>query len=301
VRRAVRQPSVIAIAALTLLALLLRASQFGQSLFGDELYALHEVEGRSFGNMLETVYEGPEVTPPLFFVLAWATAQLGDATLWLRLPSLVCGVLLVPATYALGALTVGRRAALVAAAIVTLAPFAIFYSVEARPYALLVLATTASTIALLRALDGGGRGWWVAYSLATLAAVYAHLTAVFVLAAQFAWAAYTHRDRLPALVLANLAAGLLFAPWVPRLFRDDLSFLVSTYGPFSARPRVLGGVFGHILPGYPFVPFRRLPGIAAATAFVIALAAIVALGLRRRRPPAILLLPALAVPVGLIL
>jgi hypothetical protein len=292
---------LIVLAGLTALALALRALEIDQSLFGDELYAYYEVQGRSFGDMMTTVYEGPEVTPHLFFILAWATAKLGDPTIWVRLPSLVCGVLLVPATYALGALTVGRRAALFGAAIVTLAPFAIFYSVEARPYATLALATTLSTIALSRALDDGRKAWWAAYALASLAAMYTHLTAVFVLAAQAAWAAYAHRDKLFRLVGVNVAAAVLFLPWVPRLFRDDLAFLVSTYGPFTARPRELGAVLGHVLPGYPFVPFARLPGIPAAALFVAGVVAAVAVGLRRRRPPAVLVVPMLAVPAGLIL
>ena len=293
--------SVAAVAALTVLALAIRASQFDQSLFGDELYALFEVQDRSFGNMLETVYEGPEVTPPLFFVLAWAAAKLGDPTIWLRLPSLVCGVLLVPATYVLGALTVGRRAGLAGAVVVTLAPFAIFYSVEARPYAMLALLTVASTIALLRAVDRNAAGWWIAYGLASAAALYTHLTAVFVLAAQAAWAVHAHRDRLRGLVLANAAAAALLAVWLPRLFRDDLPALVGTYGPFSGRPGDLAGVLAHILPGLPFVPLDRLPGTVATVAFAATLAALVAAGVASRaRLPAVLVAPAVAVPAGLI-
>ncbi len=295
---------VVAVAALTAAALVIRASQLDQSLFGDELYALYEIDGRSFASMLETVYEGPEVTPPLFFALAWLSAQLGDPTVLIRLPSLAGGVLLVPLTFVLGVRTVGSRAALVGATIVTLAPLAIFYAVEARPYGLLAAATVASTIALLRALESDRWAWWAAYGLASLAAMYTHLTAVFVLTAQLAWAAYAHRDRIPRLLIVNGAAALLFLPWAPRLLRDDLPTLVSTYGPFSARPEDLLRVVGHILPGSPFVTLGRLPGVAATVAFCAVVAAALLAGARRRTASethlGLLVLSGAAVPAGLI-
>ena len=295
---------VVAVAALTAAALVIRASQLDQSLFGDELYAFYEIDGRSFASMLETVYEGPEVTPPLFFALAWLSAQLGDPTVLIRLPSLAGGVLLVPLTFVLGVRTVGSRAALVGATIVTLAPLAIFYAVEARPYGLLAAATVASTIALLRALESDRWAWWAAYGLASLAAMYTHLTAVFVLTAQLAWAAYAHRDRIARLLIVNGAAALLFLPWAPRLLRDDLPTLVSTYGPFSARPEDLLRVVGHILPGSPFVTLGRLPGVAATVAFCAVVAAAVLAGARRRTASethlGLLVLSGAAVPAGLI-
>src|SRR5438874_2417330 len=82
------------------------------------------------------------------------------------------------------------------AALVAIAPFAIFYSTEARAYGTLAFLVAFSTYALLRALESSERRWWVAYGVASCAALYAHYTAIFPLAAQVAWAAFVHRDRL---------------------------------------------------------------------------------------------------------
>ncbi len=49
--------------------------------------------------------------------------------------------------------TVGRRAALVAAALTALSPFLIFYSAEARGYELMIALVLVSTLALLRAVE----------------------------------------------------------------------------------------------------------------------------------------------------
>jgi len=265
-----------AVAALTAVALALRVAQIRQSMFGDELFAYDEVAGRSFGGMLDAVLHGPEVTPPAYFVLAWISAQLGDPTVWMRLPSLLAGVALVPLTYALGTLTAGRRAAVLAAALVALWPHAIFYSVEARPYALLACAVAASTVCLLRALETRRTGWWVAYGALSLLAVGTHLTAIFVLGAQAIWALVAHRDAIRPLLIANAVAGLLFLPWLPRLRRDDVGWLLNLYGGFDPSPSEFADEVAHLLTGYPFAALGDIPTVPAAAAFLVAVGAAVA-------------------------
>jgi hypothetical protein len=131
------------------------------SLLGDELILFGIVHDRSLGGVLQAVHD-TEKTPPLGFVLAWASAHIGDPALWIRLPSLLAGVALVPLSYALGLLTVGRTAGIVAAAVVALQPYSMFYGTEARAYALVAMLAAASTLCLLRALDTGRRAWWAA-------------------------------------------------------------------------------------------------------------------------------------------
>jgi hypothetical protein len=106
------------VAGLTLLALGLRAPQLDQSLFGDELPALWVIADRSLAGVFVALRDGPDPNPPLFFLLAWLSAKLGDPTVWLRLPSLVFAAALVPATYVLGRMTVGRVAGLAGSAVV---------------------------------------------------------------------------------------------------------------------------------------------------------------------------------------
>ena len=65
----------------------------------------------------------------------------------MRLPSLIAGTATIPLVYLLGVRTLGRTAGLIAAAVIALSPFMIYYSVEARAYALM--------IALLTRLDAG--------------------------------------------------------------------------------------------------------------------------------------------------
>jgi 4-amino-4-deoxy-L-arabinose transferase-like glycosyltransferase len=78
-----------------------------------------------------------------------------------------------------------------------------------------------STLTLLVAVEDGRPRWWVLHGACVCLAAYTHYTAVFVLAAQFAWAFWVHpRARRPLLV-STAAAALVFAPWLPSL-RGDL-------------------------------------------------------------------------------
>jgi uncharacterized membrane protein len=202
----VRDPTVIAIAILTVFAFFLRFSQIHQSLFGDETFTYSDIYGKSFRAVLSNVHTGGENSPPLFFLLAWATAKLGNATVWIRLFSIILGAATIPVIYLIGRETVGRRAGVVAGAIVALSPFSFYYGVEARPYASMAFFVALSTWALLRAVRHGGIWWWALYAAAAAAAAYCHYTCIFVLIAEGIWSLWVCRDRIRAPLIAAAAA-----------------------------------------------------------------------------------------------
>ena len=182
---------MLALGAIVLAGALLRLRWFGDSLYGDETEAFYDVSGHGLGGVLHLLNgHTPELSPPLYFVLAWMSERVfGTSVQSLRLVSMVAGVSAIPMTYLLGRFTASSRAALVAAAMVALSPFLIFFSSEARPYSLLLALCLASTLALVRAVGHDGRSrWWVVYALSSCAALYTHYLAVFVLAVQFVWA-----------------------------------------------------------------------------------------------------------------
>jgi hypothetical protein len=210
---------------------------FRSSLFGDELSTYYIVAGHGLSRVLRLVESNQETSPPLYFVLAWATRGIlhnqGES---IRLISLVTGTAMIPLTFLVGLMTVGRRAALVGAALVALSPTMIQLSSEARPFMLAAFFAVLSTLSMLRALQTGRTGWWVAYACFTSATVYTHYTAVFLLALQLAWALWTQpRARTPLLV-ANVAAALTYLPWLNG-FREDLHApnYISSIAPFDAH------------------------------------------------------------------
>ena len=97
--------------------------------------------------------KGSESNPPLYYVLAWGWAKaFGTGEVGLRSLSALFGAATVPLAYCIGAELANRRAGLIAAALVAVSPMLIWYSQEARSYALLVFFCAASLLFFARAL-----------------------------------------------------------------------------------------------------------------------------------------------------
>ncbi|MGK2950167.1 MAG: glycosyltransferase family 39 protein [Acidimicrobiales bacterium] len=290
--RALRPPSdrwVLALIVAT--GAVLRFALARQDLFADELATYWVVTTRGAADVVRTVSTTAEITPPLSFLLSWATTRIGRSPELLRLPALLAGIATIPLVHAVGLRTAGRRAALLAAALTALSPFMAFYSAEARGYGVLMALVLASTWTLLRAVDSGHRLWWVAHALCVALAAYTHYTAVFVLAAQLLWALVVHPGARRPLLTATAAAAVLYVPWLPGL-RGDLDSptteILAYLSPFDLEAAQV--VLGHWMVGFPFPgegrALRDLPGTAALVLLVVGLgAAAVDVVVRRARRP----------------
>lgn len=282
-----------ALVVLSVAGVVLRIIVAHQSLFADELSTYWISATHGLGGVLKLLYSvGPikhaEITPPLYFVLAWATSQLGHSPELLRLPSLIAGTATIPVVYLLGLRTVGRRAALVATAATALAPFTVYYSANARAYAVMMLAVTVSTLAMLLALDTGRARWWVVYAVAACAAVYSHYTCVFVLGAQWVWVMWAHPEARRAAVIATAAAAAGVLPWLPGLINDYRSptvKILNALSPFTFRdiridvthwvigyPETFAGGLTH-LPGAPALGLLAVAGAIGVVVVIRAIAA----------------------------
>jgi mannosyltransferase len=291
------------ITVITVGGLLLRLPSFNDSLAGDEISTFYIVAGHSLGRVMALVYSRQETTPPLYFILAWATkGLLGSAAQSIRLVSLLTGAAAIPLTFLLGLWTVGRRAALVAATLVACSPYMIYFSTEARAYMLVLFCALLSSISLLRALDTNRPLWWVGYAASTCAAVYSHYTVVFFLVAQLTWAFWFQPKARRALVISNVAAGIAFLPWLGGL-RADLAAPNSVI-LIPVNVHEIDGLLENFWIGNPIITIKVLPGLLALVLAVAGLA-LGALGLllkwrkrrrpRRQIPPRVVLIIVLAV------
>lgn len=124
---------------MTLLALALRVTHLGRSLFTDETYSLALAQ-RGFGHMFGLFgYEANGTPYPL---VLWPLIRLlGTSETVLRAPAVLAGAASVPALW-WAAKRLGYRdaVALGAAGLLAVNPMAVWYSQEARPYALVMLA-----------------------------------------------------------------------------------------------------------------------------------------------------------------
>lgn len=164
-----------------------------------------------------------DIQPPLYYSV---TSLWGHLAGWseysLRFPSLLFGVLTIPLLWALVRTWSRQRlAAMLAAAIATLHPLLIYYSQEARMYAMLLALGVACgwliSLALNRPVTNRV---WLIYVVLGAAALYTHYFAFYLLAA-FALAYLIERRFSPAVkpalrpfLVANAAILLLYLPWI---------------------------------------------------------------------------------------
>jgi 4-amino-4-deoxy-L-arabinose transferase-like glycosyltransferase len=291
----------IGAAAVTVIALAVRIPGLSQSLFGDELFTYDTASVGSVHDLFHAI-RTTEVSPPLFFVVEWLVRRVSDAQVWLRLPSLVCGVALIPVVYAVGRRLVGPPAALVGAGLAALSPFLVWYSDEARGYALLALLVVGSTWALLVALEQGGLWRWALVTVLVAAALLTHYTALFVLIAQVLWACVVRRDRLVPVLASFAVAALIVAVWLPFAPADNgaIAFLV------HLTPSTVGREGLRAVAGQPYAKVSELPGTAAFVCLALAGLAAVAGAVvavrsgRADRRLALVALLAVATPLGVI-
>ena len=95
--------------------------------------------------------------PPGYYLILKGWITLGKVEAWLRLPSLLAGVLAVALTYGLGRRLLGPLAGAVAALLLATFPLQTWYTAEARMYALTQMLGVAMVWAIWRVMDDGGR------------------------------------------------------------------------------------------------------------------------------------------------
>lgn len=141
-----------------------------------------------FGRMLSFMRQS-DVHPPMWQMIMWADIRvLGTSEFAVRLPSVIFGSLLVPALYATGRELFNRNTGLIAALVGAIGPAAIWYSQEARMYALYMLLATLTIWAQVHAVRHGGWKAWTAYTVVTAALLWTHyFSALHVMVQQLAF------------------------------------------------------------------------------------------------------------------
>lgn len=229
--------SLMALAALTLLAAALRLPWLQvDSLWFDEA-AIWWIVDRPFPAMWTAALS--DNYPPLYTLIVWAMVQdFGTGEWVLRLPAALFGVALVPMVYLLGTRAGGRMAGLIAALLIALSAFHVWYSLEARMYSLLALASCAYAWAALRDRDQPSRNTALLLVGIGLALLLSHPYGAlnwFAVSAVAIWQT-TSRGRLLRLLVVMLA---LFLPFAVALVSHAMEITVMGFWIPSPTPDFL--------------------------------------------------------------
>lgn len=204
-RSSLLRPPLLILALLCGLAALLRLPNLSGPLWGDEVMSWAFAARPSVWETIRVARS--DSSPQLYYALLHALLPLfGQTPLGLRLPSVLLGVLAVPLSYALArAAGFDARAGLWGAAVVACSSVLVYYSQEARNYALLIDLALFSQLALLRCLRGPAPGPPAAYLALMLLIFFTHRYGLFLLAGQVLCLALFGPRR------SAVAAGLLLA------------------------------------------------------------------------------------------
>ncbi len=147
--------------------------------------------------------------PPLFLLLVHPLAITNNIQL-ARLLSVLFSVLSIPLIYLIGKHLFGEKAGLYSAVILTFSQFHIYYAQEARSYAFFNFLVMLSMFFFIKIM---GNKNWTGYIISTIAMLYAHFFAIFVVIAQNIYF-LIQKKRLVKWLLMQL---LLFIAYIPAL------------------------------------------------------------------------------------
>jgi 4-amino-4-deoxy-L-arabinose transferase-like glycosyltransferase len=199
----------------------------GRPMWYDEafavLYAEKSLPAMLSGTLTQVQGTAADVHSLLFYLLLHAWMRMvGQSPLAVRTLSVLLGLMTIGVIYLLARRLLVHPAGLAAAGIVTLSPFHVYYSQEARMYALLALAGVTMVYFFVRAWGQAG-SWrsWVAFGVCGAVTLYAHNLGFAFVAGLDVWIAYTWLWRgsqrwrnLRPVLLAHLLMLGLFAPWL---------------------------------------------------------------------------------------
>ncbi len=312
--------------AIVVLGAVLRFYRLGfQSLWIDEVLTIHAA---GFGERLSFPEVFWNIQGPLHSTLVHAIGSLTTSEFALRLPSAILGTATIPVVYLLGRDLADRRTGLVAALLVAVSPFAVWYSQELRNYSFLMFFSALSTLLVFRLVERKGTGW-ILYVAAVVLGVLSNFAAGFLAIAHHLFAAgRVLRDRRLAArwALAWVAVLVLLIPaimglvrWTSidnvgervvlpaaaeeqELLRGETTFTPAAV-PYAFFALSYGSTFGPSLRelhvASPARAFRKHAPLVAPAALAYAVACLLGLWrFRRSRRELVLILSVLVVPVA---
>jgi 4-amino-4-deoxy-L-arabinose transferase-like glycosyltransferase len=279
---------------LILLAFGLRLQRLSfQPLWGDEGWSFY-FASTSLADMVRLT--AVDIHPPLYYALLGGWLQVaGSMPEAARFLSVVIGTLLTALAYRTAVRLFDRTAGLAAAAVVALAPFAIFYSQEVRMYGLVTLLSLASVYFFSRRTADGRwqtKHFW-GYVLATAAALYTMYYAVFVPLFQALYvllaAGWGRRARLPRpyslrrFFYALAVVALLYLPWVAYAGTKLIAYVQGKRAVEGYTPLDLASFVAAHLVAFSLGHFSGIPRSLAWAALLFV--PLVVLGLFYRKAP----------------
>lgn len=202
------------------LGLILRLISLNQSLWLDEGINIMAAKSFSFFGMV-TQYAVADFHPPGWFIILWSWGKLfGYSEFAVRLPSVFFGVLTVYITFLIGKKLVSKNLGLIAALLLSVNPLHIYYSQEARMYALAALAVAVNIFLLVKIIKGE-KVSLIFLIVSNLFVLLSDYIAYFIFPAQLIFLLFYRKKEIIKKWFMALAGALAFyVVWLPVFLRQ---------------------------------------------------------------------------------
>ena len=210
-------PELIVLGAIVALGAVVRFATLGvQSFDSGETVTAARILHSSFGDTF-TAVATVERSGPLYYALAWAWAHgFGTGEVALRSLSAIFGTVTIALAFGAARELFSRRVGLIAAGLVAVSPDLVWYSQEARSYALFIMLSTGALWLFARCLSRPTRGAYAGWAAVSALALATHYFAVFPIAAEalvLVSRAPRANRRAPLVATAGVAlAGIALLP-----------------------------------------------------------------------------------------
>ncbi len=170
-----------------LVGALLRFSTLGEQSFWTDEATTYAIVAHGLGHVISAVPK-TESTPPLYYVVLWLWSRaFGLSEAGLRSLSALWGVLTIAVVGLVGRRLANERVGLAAAVLTAVNPIMVWYSQEARAYAMVIFLSALSLLLLLWALERPESRRLAAWGVCGAAAISTHYFAVFVIVPEVVW------------------------------------------------------------------------------------------------------------------
>ena len=231
----------------------------GQSYWFDEAVTVRLLR-MDLGDMLSAIPDS-ESTPPLYYAIAWFWTKLfGTGEVGLRSLSALAGTATIPVVYAVATRArLSARTGLIAAALAAVNPLLVWYSQEARAYALLVLLCALTLVVLPRALESPSKRNLATWAALSALAIATHYFAAFLIVPEALWLFHRWRSRTVVPIAGVGVVSLALLPMAIQQAENDGARFIRG----SSEIGRLGSVPKQFLVGYD-APGELIATVAAA-------------------------------------
>jgi mannosyltransferase len=202
-----------------ILALIVRLINLNQSFWLDEAAQVIE-SARPFMDQFQLA---ADFHPPLYHVILHFWMKFGISEIWVRILSVILGLLSIYFIYKISSVFKQEKIGKIAAFLLAISPYHIWYSQEVRPYMLFVTVSLFSSWLFFKKE-------WFWYGLSVILGLYSHYFFPVLLLSHGLLVFRFYKKSCMNWIKSIVFGGIFFIPWIPSFIQQ---VKIGTNGFFS--------------------------------------------------------------------